>query len=142
MPTNRSASNGLGMNSSTAKHSPHRSVGHVSAVLITTTGILLQSFVGLNLLENFAAALLRQLQVQQDQVGPGGLGEDPFPMDESQCLFTVADQAHTATDMPTIEHLHRRPGVDKIVLDQEDFHGPADDRSAENALSHKLSVPF
>jgi hypothetical protein len=59
-------------------------------------------------------------------------------MQKSQCLFTIADQAHAAADMPMIEDLHRRPGVQEIVLDQEDFHGPANDRSAENALSHEL----
>ena len=68
--------------------------------------------------------------------GRGALAKMPCAVQEAEGLVAVADQAHAATDMPSVEDLHRRTGVAEIIFDQQDFHRPADNRAAEKALSH------
>src|SRR5712672_1651289 len=79
--------------------------------------------VGLDLLEHLAAVLLRQVEVEQDDVGLGRVLVGSAPVQEVERLDAVLDPVEVVVHLALLQRLARQARVSEIVLDQEDLHG-------------------
>src|SRR6267143_3485430 len=82
--------------------------------------------VGLDLLEHLAAVLLRQVEVEQDDVGLGRVLVGSAPVQEVERLDAVLDPVEVVVHLALLQRLAREAGVSEVVLDQEDLHGRGD----------------
>jgi hypothetical protein len=76
-----------------------------------------QAGVGLDLLEHFAGVLARQIEVEQHQVRPGGVGVPISPMQEVERLDSVG---HDVQFVAHLVELADQEDVTGVVLDKKD----------------------
>ena len=83
------------------------------------TGIVRRSGVGLDLRQHLAAVAAGQVEVEQDQVGPGGVGVLALAAQVGQRLAAVADDVEPVVQV-LLERLAGHQHVAGVVLDQQD----------------------
>src|SRR5690606_29317141 len=82
--------------------------------------------IALDLLQDLAAVVLGQVEVQQDQVGAGLVGVLAPLVEEVERLQPVADHVQVVAYLVVLERLPRDELVAGVVLDEEHFDGLAD----------------
>ncbi|GAA3408012.1 hypothetical protein GCM10018952_03560 [Streptosporangium vulgare] len=60
-----------------------------------------------------------QVEVEQDQVGPGHVGVVALLAQEGHGLLAVVDHVQLVADLVELERLPRQQDVARVVLDQE-----------------------
>src|SRR6266850_1400010 len=88
-------------------------------------GDALQLRVALDLLEHFAPVLLRQVEVEQDDVRAHRIGESALAAQELHGFHAVLHPVQVAVDLALLERLPRQALVAGVVLDQQDLDRPA-----------------
>ena len=81
--------------------------------------------IGLDLLEQLTTVVLRQVEVQQDQVGTRRVGERTAPVQEVQPLLAVVGDVQVVLDLVVLERFPGDQLVARIVLDQQHVDGSA-----------------
>ena len=76
--------------------------------------------VGLDLLQQLPAVVLRQVQVEQDQVGPRGVLEGAALVEEVQALLAVVGDVQVVLDLVVLEGFPGDQLVARVVLDEQD----------------------
>ena len=92
-----------------------------------------QGRVALHFGQHLATVLLRQVEVQQDQIGPGSLGILPLAAQEGHRLHAVRGPVQPVVEAALSQGLGRQARVGRIVLHQENVHG-----TLPAALSHRV----
>ena len=82
-----------------------------------------RSLVGLDLLEQLPAVVLRQVQVEQDQVRPRRAFVCTALVKEVQALLAVVRDVKVVVDLVVLERFPGDELVAGIVLDQQDVDG-------------------
>ena len=77
--------------------------------------------VGLDFPQHLPAVLAGQIEVQQDQVGAGGVGVAVPLAQEVHRLDAVLDHPQPVPHLGLLEGLDRQPHVRLAVLDQQEF---------------------
>ena len=76
--------------------------------------------IGLDLLQQLPPVVLRQVQVEQDQVGPGRVVVGAALVQEVQTLLAVVRDVQVVLDLVVLERFPRDQLVAGIVLDEQD----------------------
>lgn len=92
--------------------------------------------IGLDLREDLAAILPREVQVEQDEIRPGGVGMRPRPQEEGQGGQPILDHVQAIPHLALLEGFHGEANIAGIVLDQQDL-----DRTAACRAAHVSSPP-
>ncbi len=87
-------------------------------VVNTTTGMWLRSGSDLDLLEQLAAVVFRQVQVEQHQVGPRRILKGTAPIQEVQAFLAVVRDMEGVLDLVVLERFPGDQLVPGIILDQ------------------------
>ena len=82
-----------------------------------------RSLVGLDLLEQLPAVVFRQVQVEQDQVGPRCALVCTALVEEVQPFLAIVGDVKVVVDLVVLERFPGDELVAGIVLDQEDVDG-------------------
>src|SRR5205085_6225732 len=86
-------------------------------------GNALQALVGLDLLQYFAAVLLRQVEVEQDDVRPRRIAILAAPVEEFHRFDTVLHPVQRVVDLAFLQRFARQSLVAGVVLDEQDLDG-------------------
>src|SRR6201996_5532666 len=76
-----------------------------------------------NLLQNFEARSLGEIEIQEDKVGARSIGVSVVPSEELQRFFAVVDNAQPECRAVIRKELAEQTGVWRKVLNQEDLYG-------------------
>src|SRR4051812_46051271 len=77
---------------------------------------VVQVGVGLDLLEQLPAVVLRQVQVEQNQVWPGCVRERAASIEEVEALFAVVGHVEVVLDLVVLEGFPCDELVTRVVL--------------------------
>ena len=91
----------------------------------TTTGIWHRSRIGLDLFQQLPTVVFRQVQVEQDQVGPWRILVRSASVEEVQPLFAVMGDMQGVVDLVVLERFPCDQLIARVVLDEQHI-----DRSA------------
>src|ERR1051325_8691263 len=83
----------------------------------------LQALVGLDLLQHFAPVLLRQVEVEQDDVGARHLAVLAAAVQEFHRFDAVLHPVQRVVDLALLQRLARQSLVTRVVLDEQDLDG-------------------
>src|SRR5713226_1198098 len=86
--------------------------------------------VPLDLRQDFAAVLARHVEVEQDEIGPGGAGERILSPEVGERLDAVGHDVQPVADLRLRQRLLHEPRVASIVLNEEDVDGLSNDLHA------------
>src|SRR5712692_2588038 len=86
--------------------------------------------VSLDLCQDFAAVLARQVEVEQDEIGSAGVGERVLSPEVGERLDPVGHKVQPVADLHLRQRLLHEPGVTRIVLDEKDVDRLSNDLHA------------